>query len=91
MLVKVGTAAVLCAAFMIAAAMPASAQNGGGLTRANGSYVPSRSGRSPRPAPASQQDTGTSTFDAPPNPLGQPMTDTMSKPFNRTVGSPFGR
>jgi|SRR4051812_9404923 hypothetical protein len=89
MLVKLGTAAALCAAFMVAMAMPASAQNG--VTRANGSYVPSRSARAPRPGPVSQQDTGTSTFDPPPNPLGQPMAETMSKPFNRTVGAPFGR
>ena len=91
MLVKVGTAAVLCAAFMVAAAMPASAQNGGGVTRANGTYVPARSGRVPRPGPVAQQDTGASIFDPPPNTLGQPMTETMSKPFNRTVGAPLGR
>jgi len=88
MIVKVGTAAVLCAAFMVAAAMPASPQNG---LRANGSYVPSRPGRPPRQNVQPQQEQGASAFQPPPNSLGQPMTDTMSKPFNRTVGSPFGR
>lgn len=90
MLVKMGIAAALCAAFVVAAAVPASAQNGG-VTRANGGYVPSRSGRPPRQNVQPQQEQGASAFQPPPNSLGQPMTDTMSKPFNRTVGSPLGR
>jgi hypothetical protein len=89
MLMKVGTAAALCAAFVVAAAMPAWAQNGNGATRGSG-YNSSRN-RPPRQTVQPQQDTGSSTFDPPPNSLGQPMTDTMSKPFNRTVGAPFGR
>jgi hypothetical protein len=89
MLVKMGIAAALCAAFVVAAAVPASAQNG--VTRANGSYIPSRSGRAPRPSPTPQQDTGASAFQPPPNNLGQPMSDTMSKPFDRKIGAPLGR
>jgi hypothetical protein len=90
MLVKIGTAIVLAAAFMAAAAVSAPAQNAGGVTRANGSYVPSR-GRPPRQTVQPQQEEGSSAFQPPPNNFGQPMSDTVSKPFSRTVGSPYGR
>jgi hypothetical protein len=74
---------------MVAAAIPASAQNGNGLTRGGG-FSSSRN-RPPRQTVQPQQGTGTSTFGPAPNYLSQPMTDTMSKPFNRTIGSPIGR